>query len=109
MLENQRGTFDLGICYNVIDHTDDPRSILDDYFSLIRDGGAFLFEVNLIDPANPPSEMHQEMHPSSFSEEKIRAWLDEYSDDYESHVSEEPTVDDNEFPFMAWGTKRGGA
>jgi SAM-dependent methyltransferase len=97
-----KGKFDLGICFNVLDHTTDSRGLFDAYMSLIKPGGRFLFEVNVV--GGPRSEAHARMHPSPLTREMVRAWFDEYSEGYEQCYFDEPTPENEHF-FMVWGLK----
>ncbi len=105
LVKERAGTFDFGICYNVIDHTDEPRELFDQFFSLIRPGGAFLFQVNLVDLTRPRSSEHTRMHPSTFDAETVRSWISEYADDWDEYLRDELSPD-NEHYFMVWSTRR---
>ena len=98
------GAFDLGICFNVLDHTDDPRQIWDGFMSMIRPGGRFLVQVNTVRDQFPRTAEHQAMHPSPFSERKILEWVRSVCDAPVIERTDEPSSD-NEFWFMAWGRK----
>lgn len=39
-------TFDFIVCVNVIDHTPDPQTIIDDLLKVLKPGGKLYFEVN---------------------------------------------------------------
>jgi SAM-dependent methyltransferase len=99
------GGFDLAICFNVLDHTDRPRELFTAYMALLKPGGRFLFQVNTVHPGGPRSPDHGRMHPSPLTIEKVRSWLDEYSEGYDTHVETRPTRE-HEYPFMAWGRKK---
>ncbi|MFL5328628.1 MAG: class I SAM-dependent methyltransferase [Gemmataceae bacterium] len=105
LLRDAAGTFDLAICFNVLDHTNDPRGLFEQYMALLKPGGRFLFEVNTIAPNSRQSEEHRQMHPSPFTVGKITSWLSEYSRDYQQIVSNDPSPE-KEYFFMSWGTKR---
>jgi SAM-dependent methyltransferase len=96
--------FDLGICHNVIDHTDRPDWWFDTLFSKVRLGGRFLFQVNLTRHDVPQTEEHRRMHPSPFVFEQVMEWLAAKSGQFSHIHSDEPSVD-GEFYFLAWGTK----
>lgn len=102
------GTFDLGICFNVLDHTTEPRALFDSFMDLIKPGGRFLFEVNTVKEGEPQTETHRKMHPSPFTAEKIGAWLDEYGRGYQKTHADQPSPE-NEYFFMAWGYKNTAA
>ena len=106
LVEARREEFDLGICYNVIDHTDEPRAVFDRYFALIRPGGHFLFQVNLVDLGKPRSAEHTRMHPSTFDAKTVRAWIGDYADAWDEYMRDELSPDNERF-FMLWGAKRG--
>ena len=104
VLEHKKEFFDFAICYNVLDHTENPREIFDQYFSLIKPGGEFLLQVNIMDQTKPRSELHTRMHPSPMTVDQISNWLNEYSEHYTTHLSDKLSPD-NEYYFMAWGSK----
>lgn len=104
LVRNGRQSFDLGICFNVIDHTTNPRELFETYMSLIRRGGRFVFQVNTVREGLPRPPEHEAMHPSPFTLEKIRLWLGEYASSYSSRLVDRPSAN-NEFFFMAWGYK----
>jgi SAM-dependent methyltransferase len=106
LLARGKGQFDLGICFNVLDHTTDPRGLLAAYMSLIKQGGRFLFQVNTV--GGPRSELHGRMHPSPLSPGTVRAWIGEYSSDFREYFKEERT-EENEHFFMLWGHKNRGS
>jgi SAM-dependent methyltransferase len=105
LLAQGKGQFDLGICFNVLDHTTDPRGLLAAYMSLIKQGGRFLFQVNTV--GGPRSELHGRMHPSPLSPDTVRAWIGDYSSDFREYFKEERT-EENEHFFMLWGHKNRG-
>jgi SAM-dependent methyltransferase len=96
--------FDLGICHNVIDHTDEPAAWFDTLFAKIRDGGRFIFQVNLSEPGTPQSEEHRHMHPSPLAFPQVIGWLQCKSADFAHSRDESPSAD-GEFYFLSWGTK----
>ncbi|MBN2577929.1 MAG: methyltransferase domain-containing protein [Pirellulales bacterium] len=104
LCQTGRRQFDLAVCFNVLDHTTRPRKLLDDYMSLLKREGRFLFQVNTIKPGETRPEDHARMHPSPITEAQIRSWLDQYSTHYQSSLSDKPS-DVNEYFFMAWGQK----
>ncbi|MGE5268889.1 MAG: methyltransferase domain-containing protein [Thiohalocapsa sp.] len=99
-----RRLFDLAICHNVLDHTDDAAGWFEDLFARLATGGRFIFQVNLSRPNLPRSDEHRRMHPSPLGLEQVMAWLAGKSDRFEHFVEQEPNAD-NEFYFLAWGTK----
>ena len=104
LVRGEAGQFDLAICFNVLDHTVNPREIYEGYMGLLAPGGRFLFQVNLLDTSAPRSEEHARMHPSPFDQDKIRGWLDEYCSAYEVDLGDTLSPD-NERWFMAWGRR----
>ncbi len=98
------GGFDLAICHNVLDHTDDPSGWFNDLFARLATGGRFIFQVNLSRPDLPRSAEHARMHPSPISFEEVMAWLAAKSERFEHFVEREPNGD-NEIYFLSWGTK----
>jgi SAM-dependent methyltransferase len=43
---NPKGPYDFICCFNVIDHTPDPQTIVDEIMALLKPGGRLYFEVN---------------------------------------------------------------
>ncbi|MGA2796163.1 MAG: class I SAM-dependent methyltransferase [Thermoguttaceae bacterium] len=104
LCQTGKNSFDMAICFNVLDHTTQPRQLLHNFMSLLRDEGQFLFQVNTVKEGETRPEDHARMHPSPMSIKKISNWLDEYSRDYQTLYSDKPT-ELNEYSFMAWGRK----
>ncbi len=107
LLRDNQGAFDLGICFNVLDHTSQPRWFFDSLLSLIKPNGRFLLQVNTVREGFPRSAKHAEMHPSPFTTDQIRSWLADYSAQFEERLEDTPSAE-NEFFYMAWGHKRLG-
>lgn len=107
VLAGDAGSFDLGICFNVLDHTVEPRALFDAFMSLIAPGGRFLVQVNTVRDGYARSEAHSQMHPSPFTSEKIASWLAAASDDLSTFLADTPSAD-NEFFFMGWGSRAVG-
>ncbi len=105
LLKSERDSFDLGICFNVLDHVLDPKGLLDSLMSFIKSGGRFLVQVNTVKEGSQRSEEHKAMHPSPIKADDICGWLSDYSQDYEKMLSNDPTPE-NEYFFMAWGYKK---
>ena len=99
---------DLGICFNVLDHTENAREWFLLFFDRIKNGGAYLLQVNTVRNGLGRSDEHQKMHPSPLVVETVLVWLNEVSSDYNYLLSDTPS-DDNEFFFMAWGSKMDNA
>lgn len=95
---------DLGICFNVLDHTPDAKKYLDLLFAKINPGGRFIVQVNTIRNELARTREHESMHPSPVTFDQINFWLKLYSADYRFELSNQPTPD-NEFFFMGWGSK----
>ncbi|MGA0597841.1 class I SAM-dependent methyltransferase [Enterovirga sp. CN4-39] len=104
VLADLPGGFDLAICHNVIDHTDDPAWWFDTLFNKLSPGGRFLIQVNLSRSDVPQDEEHRRMHPSPFSEARIRSWLRAKSSRHFVHLETEPSGE-GEFYCLAWGSK----
>ena len=96
--------FDLAICYNVLDHTRTPRKLFESFMELVKPGGRFLFQVNTVREGVERPVEHARMHPSPFTAEKIRSWIDQYSGDCQTFLETNPTSL-NEYFFMAFGRK----
>jgi SAM-dependent methyltransferase len=97
-------SFDLAICHNALDHTDDPARWFDDLFGRLAPGGRFIFQVNLSKPEVPQSPEHRRLHPSPITFEQALAWLTTKSDGFEYVLDREPNRD-SEFYFLSWGQK----
>ena len=97
-------SFDLGICHNVLDHTDDPAGWFNDLFAKLKIGGRFIFQVNLSKPGLPQSAEHRRMHPSPLGFEQVMGWLAAKSEEFDHFCATEPNGD-NEFYFLSWGSK----
>lgn len=96
--------FDLAICHNALDHTDDPAGWFNDLFDKLATGGRFILQVNLSEPGLPQSAEHRRMHPSPISFEQVMGWLAAKSERFE-HFHESAPNRDNEFYFLSWGSK----
>lgn len=96
---------DLGISFNVLDHTEDADYWFNLFFSKIKFGGHFIFQVNTVKDGFDRTEEHKKMHPSPQTYEqiikKIKKVSSQFSEDYRTTPSA-----DNEFFFMAWGVRR---
>lgn len=101
-LESQPRDFDLAICHNVIDHTDEPAYWFNELFAHLKQGARFIFQVNLSRRGVPQPEEHRRMHPAPFVDEQIREWLQAKSDDFEFQTRDTPTAD-GEFYSFAYG------
>jgi len=97
---------DLGICFNVLDHTDDASYWFDLFFSRIKLGGRFILQVNTVKEEFERTEAHTKMHPSPLSYQQIVQMLDKVSTNFEIDYCDEPS-EDNEFFLMAWGMRGG--
>lgn len=95
---------DLGICFNVLDHTENAREWFLLFFDRIRIGGAYLLQVNTIRDEYERSEEHKKMHPSPLTSTTMLRWLSEMSKDLAYVLSDTPS-EDNEFGLLAWGAK----
>jgi SAM-dependent methyltransferase len=96
--------FDLAICHNVIDHTENPEWWFNMLFSKLKFGGNFIFQVNLSRPGIPQKMEHRKMHPSPISREQVLSWISAISDDFDFYESNEKSAD-GEFYFLCWGRK----
>lgn len=55
---------DFGICFNVLDHTDNAQDWFDLFIGTIKAGGHFLLQVNTVREGFERTEEHNRMHPS---------------------------------------------
>ena len=101
----RRDTFDLAICFNVLDHTDDPDEILRGMMDGLKTGGQFLVQVNTVREGFEQTPEHRAMHPSPITSPQIQAMLAPYCSKLQCEITNEPSAD-NEFWFMGWGWKR---
>lgn len=95
---------DFGICFNVLDHTDDSETWFKLFFKSIKPGGHFLLQVNTVMDGFERSAEHNRMHPSSLKFEQIQNLLFTVAEKFDYELASEPSVD-NEFFYMAWGRK----
>src|SRR5262245_30282741 len=103
-LTSRASNFDLAICHNVIDHTEDPAFWFNTLFAKLAHRGHFIFQVNLSTRSHPQTAEHRKMHPSPFIYDQAMEWLRAKSGEFEHSLSEQPTSD-GELHFMAWGRK----
>ena len=101
---NKKQIFDLAICFNVLDHTDDPEKVLAQTMSLLKDKGKFIIQVNTVRDGFERMQEHKEMHPSQIKYDEIIGLLSKYCGIFKCEISNTPSSD-NEFWFMAWGQK----
>ena len=95
---------DLGICFNVLDHTNDPNHWFNLFFNKIKLGGRFILQVNTIKEELDRTDEHKKMHPSPLTYEQIGQMLKTVSSDFDVIYDDTPS-EDNEFFFMAWGVR----
>ena len=100
------GSFDLGICFNVLDHAADARLLFDAFASLIKPGGRFLFQINTVRAGDPRPTEHAKMHPSPLTVEQVREWLASLGTAEGEDLAAEPSAE-NEYFYVAWGRKHG--
>ena len=100
------GAVDLGICFNVLDHTPDAWGSFEMFFATIRSGGAFILQVNTVRDGYARSSEHASMHPSPLAAETVLAWVRGKSDDVQFTLADQPSAD-NEFFLQTWGTRTG--
>ncbi len=104
LCQTDRQAFDFAICFNVLDHTTQPRQLFDICMDLLKPGGRFLFQVNTVKEGETFPQEHARMHPSPLKVEEICNWLDDYSSDYRKVYCDEFS-EIKEYFFMAWGHK----
>ncbi len=97
--------FDLVICFNVLDHTENPEEILEQMMAALKRGGQFLVQVNTVRDGFIRKQEHKDMHPSPITSEDIQRMLCQYCDKLRCEISNTPSAD-NEFWFMGWGHKK---
>jgi predicted methyltransferase len=95
---------DFGICFNVLDHTNDAQNWFDLFFKSIKPGGHFLLQVNTVKDGFSRTEEHNRMHPSPLKSDQIQEMLSAVTDNFDYELSSKPSAD-NEFFYMAWGQK----
>jgi len=95
---------DFGICFNVLDHTNDAQEWFGLFFNSIKPGGHFLMQVNTIKDGFERTEEHNRMHPSPLKFEQVQDMLSKVAENFDFELAEEPSAD-NEFFYMAWGQK----
>jgi SAM-dependent methyltransferase len=106
LMRTRTGSFDAGICFNVLDHTTEPRQLFDAFMTLIKPGGRFILQVNTVREGEERPAEHRDLHPSPFTLERIRSWLGEYGPGFQETAATEPSAQ-NEYFFMAWGERSG--
>lgn len=85
-LPYEAGSFDLVVCDNVVDHTQDPAAILREAHRLLRAGGRLLFGVNVFSSLGiikwrqvttrlHPDDPNTLCHPHSFTVDEARELL----------------------------------
>lgn len=95
---------DFGICFNVLDHTNNAQEWFELFFKSIKQGGHFLLQVNTVkDDLERPDE-HSRMHPSPLKFEQVQDMLSNVAETFEYELAAKPSAD-NEFFYMAWGQK----
>ena len=97
--------FDLAICFNVLDHTDDPEKVLAQMMAALKSGGQFLIQVNTVRDGYERTAEHKKMHPSSIKANEMQKIISEYCNSFKCDISNTPSAD-NEFWFMVWGHKK---
>lgn len=95
---------DLGICFNVLDHTNDFKKWFYIFFNKIKTSGQFIIQVNTVKNEFERSHEHQKMHPSPITHKEIEFLISQNSSNFEYKLEDKPSVD-YEFFFMAWGNK----
>ena len=95
---------DFGICFNVLDHTDNAQEWFDLFFKSIKPGGSFLLEVNTVKDGFGRTDEHNRMHPSPLTYEQITSMLSAVASNFDYELSSKPSAD-NEFFYLAWGRK----
>lgn len=60
--------FDWVVCWNVIDHTPNPKKMADELFRVLKPNGKLYFEVNFDDQLAPP-------HYDLWNEDKVREYF----------------------------------
>ena len=95
---------DFGICFNVLDHTNDAKEWFELFFKSIKRGGHFLLQVNTVKDGFDRADEHNRMHPSPLKYEQIQEMLSAVSEKFDYELADQPSAD-NEFFYMAWGQK----
>ena len=104
-LKKEKNDYDLLICINTLDHTDEPEELFSDLMRALNKGGRFIIQVNTVKEGWPRNSEHKAMHPSPLTEKEMLSLISQYSQKYDHFTSDKPTLE-GEFFFMAWGCKK---
>lgn len=99
------GLVDFGICFNVLDHTENAEFWFEIFIEKIKPGGCFLLQVNTVKDGFYRTNEHSKMHPSPIKSEQVLLLIGRHSDNFNYTLDSVPSAD-NEFFFMAWGVKK---
>lgn len=86
---------DLVICFNMLDHTIDPKQVMNELLRIAKPDADFLFQVNLYreesEILNRPAE-HAALHPHTFLLDNMPGFLESHRCKVsKSHCRKEPT------------------
>lgn len=95
---------DFGICFNVLDHTNNAQEWFELFFKSIKPGGHFLLQVNTVKDGFERTDEHNRMHPSPLNFEQAQDMLSTVAEKFDYELVARPSAD-NEFFYMAWGQK----
>lgn len=71
---------DLSICFNVLDHTYNPKKVIQNLVRISKKNADVLFQLNVFaseDEFKTKSGLHAELHPHSFTKDSITKLLEE--------------------------------
>jgi hypothetical protein len=95
---------DFGICFNVLDHTDNFEEWFNIFFNTIKPGGYFILQVNTVREDFDRTPEHKKMHPSPIEHHQIDELISSVASNFNFKLENKPSAD-NEFFYMAWGQK----
>lgn len=71
---------DLSICFNVLDHTYDPKKVIEHLTRISKKNAVILFQLNVFGSESEfenKSGLHAELHPHSFTKDSLIALLED--------------------------------
>lgn len=102
------GSADLVICFNVLDHTRDPRQVVENLARVAKTGADLLFQLNVY---SSPAEMqkkprkHAELHPHSLDADTVLRLLRRHRFDIRRQRLSDEADHNGEHFFICAGVK----